>query len=207
MRRIFGAGFALSCVLVMTVAAVPSPDRAAFVSFARSFSDASRLQPALDPEIFVPAPQATAGIGPESIPHVAGVRNARLADDKDRFVAAADGAELGFSLASWLAAVGTIDAQPTDDGQVRLLMRFSSLLSGSKYSLFVRHPMPLGTFVALGDFAAAFDGSATMDVKAPLESGDAVVLVYHSDGRPHGASPGNLGLDAHIQLIWQAPSP
>jgi hypothetical protein len=46
-------------------------------------------------------------------------------------------------------------------------------------------------------------GKAVMTVIAPaiLTHDNAVLVVYHSDGKAHGKLRGNIGLDAHHQLI------
>jgi hypothetical protein len=38
-----------------------------------------------------------------------------------------------------------------------------------------------------------------------LTGANAVLLVYHSDGRTHGTSRGQLGVTAHHQLIAKVP--
>ena len=56
---------------------------------------------------------------------------------------------------------------------------------------------------ARNSFVAKADGTASVTVNAPeiLTSANAVLLVYHSDGKTYGTSRGDIGVTAHHQLI------
>jgi hypothetical protein len=78
------------------------------------------------------------------------------------------------------------------------------------YSLFENHfdQKPVG-FTPLdgagtdNDFVAGPDGRAvkTLTAPAPLTHDNAVLVVYHSDGKSHGTTRGMIGVDAHHQPI------
>jgi hypothetical protein len=90
---------------------------------------------------------------------------------------------------------------------------FSRLIPGGVYSLFVATFRPTGNTFApldgrgLHNFAALSDGTARASVYTPyhLAHANAVLLVYHSDGRAHGMSRGEPGVTAHHQLIARLP--
>lgn len=54
-----------------------------FVTHAEFFSAETHQVPPLDPQVFFALSSASAGLGPQGIRHVAGVRNARIADAGD----------------------------------------------------------------------------------------------------------------------------
>lgn len=82
------------------------------------------------------------------------------------------------------------------------------------YSLFENHfdqqPIdftPLDGSGSTNTLVAGKDGTAPVAVKVPdtLSHVNAVLLVYHSDNEAHGASRGEIGVDAHHQLIARFP--
>ena len=184
-----------------------------FVRHATFFSQETRRSPVIDPQIFVSDATAVEGVGPQSIEHAAGLRPARLDDPPDTVVYNAQGTKLGFALDRWFAAGGTADVVPRNGGD-RITCSFQKLIAFGVYSLFkIVFSSEGATFTPLeGDaaangFTARVDGSATVVVTAlqPLQSGNAIVLIYHSDGQTHGASRGQLGVTAHHELIARLP--
>jgi len=91
---------------------------------------------------------------------------------------------------------------------------FSGLIADGRYSLFENHFTDAGvSFTPLdGDassnsFTAASDGTAALQVTIPgaVTHAEAILLVFHSDGRDHGMQRGQIGIDAHHQLIVRVP--
>jgi len=79
-----------------------------------------------------------------------------------------------------------------------------------QYSLFENHfdqqPIVLTPLDGEGtdnNFVANAQGEAVATTVAPavLTRDNAVLLVYHSDGKVHGKARGDVGVDAHHQLI------
>jgi hypothetical protein len=103
---------------------------------------------------------------------------------------------------------------PAANGKVEISAQFGHLLPGGHYSLFENHfdQQPVG-FTPLdgagkaNDFVASADGSAKISVLAPqvLTHANAVLLVYHSDKTSHGDQRGDIGVNAHHQLIARIP--
>ncbi len=207
MRQLLRIAVSSAGVLLGSLAATPAvAPPTTFTSFAAFFSAAANLREPIDPQMFVAAPGAAAGIGPEHVPHVAGIRNVALNDDKTLMVRSSNGSELGLTVKNWLAAGGTVAVEPLGADRAHLVFDFNHILSGSRYSLFAMHRLPLGGFAPIGGDAGTFNASvgctARVEFNARLDPGDAIVLVYHSDGQSHGSVPGVLGLNAHIQLVW-----
>ena len=82
------------------------------------------------------------------------------------------------------------------------------------YSLFENHfdQKPIGFTPTDGtgktnNFIAKADGTATIAMTIPhMPTHDnAVLLVYHSDAKDHGAERGAIGVDAHHQIIVRIP--
>ncbi len=125
----------------------------------------------------------------------------------------AQGQALGFSLGQWLGASGAVTITPRGAGAT-LRVRLTGLVPNGVYSLFENHfdQQPVG-FTPLdgsgkrNSFTAKPDGSWTITVHAPqmLSSANAVLLVYHSDRQTHGVSRGEIGVNAHHQLIAKLP--
>jgi hypothetical protein len=181
-----------------------------FVTHAEFFSGETHQAPPLDPHVFVTESSAPGGVGPQGIRHVAGVRNARIADAGDLPIMNALDQPLGMSLGSWLGASGDVVLTPLSNGHEKVLVVLSHLKPGGHYSLFENHfdqkPVgftPLDGSGETSSFVADSTGSAVVTTVAPvpLTHDNAVLLVYHSDGRSHGQSRGNIGVDAHHQLI------
>ncbi len=181
------------------------------VTHAAFFSQESHQPQALDPQVFVQDSSAKAGTGPQNIGHVDGYRNALLTDPMDSPLFTAQGKRLeGFTLGSWLGARGEVTITPLKTRGAKVLVKFTGLRPRGVYSLFENHfdQKPIG-FTPLdgrgtkNSFVAKADGSASITVNAPemLTSANAVLLVYHSDGKTHGTSRGDIGVTAHHQLI------
>ena len=88
----------------------------AFMLHAVFFSHETHQPKPLDPQVFVADPAAKAGVGPQGIRHVAGFRPTFLADPPEAALFNADGSPLGFTLAAWLAAKGTVRITPEGSG-------------------------------------------------------------------------------------------
>jgi hypothetical protein len=212
-------GFGVAVVLALAgfarVARADAPAELPFVNAATAFSSAAQADRPIDPEVFVRETQAAPGTGPEHIEHVAGFRTARLDDEPQAPIFRADGVALDLSLGNWLAARGTLAIEAQPDGHDRVTVVFKNLVAFGEYSVFVEAAAPAGAPVcrpldgegSANSFTAHVDGSAALviDTPAQVNSGSAIVLVYHSDSREHGASRGQIGITAHEQLVARVP--
>ncbi|HEY0798383.1 MAG TPA: hypothetical protein VGD50_04490 [Candidatus Baltobacteraceae bacterium] len=210
---VLGTAFAVALAAVCSTARADAPAELPFVNAATAYSQAAKIDRAIDPQVFVHDSAATQGTGPERIEHLAGLRTARLDDDPETATYAADGSSLSLSLGHWLEARGTLSVTTEPDGHVRVATVFKHLVAFGEYSLFlatdhltdgtgVTTYRPLDGEGTANSFVAHVDGSAAIliDTSAALTDADSVVLVYHSDGREHGTSRGQIGLTAHEQL-------
>ncbi|WP_315811779.1 hypothetical protein [Bradyrhizobium sp. SZCCHNR2028] len=208
-------------VLLLASLAASGPSMAAdashltFVTHAAFFSAETKQPKSVDPHAFVADAAAPVAVGPQNISHVAGFRPAFI--DQDAMTVAisnAKGEAIGFTLGDWLAASGSVTLTPAAGGKVEIAMSFDHLKPGGHYSLFENHfdqkPVgftPLDGTATTNDFVASADGKAklTIMVPQPLTHDNAVLLVYHSDGAAHGAQRGDIGVNAHHQLIARIP--
>lgn len=183
-----------------------------FVMHAAFFSLETHQSQLVDPNVFVAASGAAAGMGPQDIIHVAGVRPALPTDDAASDARAADGRPLGFTLGTWFGARGTIVIDMSLPNSPRIRATFNGLQPGGMYSLFEPHfaasgiaVTPLDGFGTNNSFRADTQGRAdiTVTLRGALTHANAVVLVYHSDGVSHGSDRGRPGFDAHDQLIYR----
>lgn len=181
-----------------------------FDTHAAFFSDETRQASPLDPQVFVSNPNSPAATGPQGIKHIAGVRNALIADAPDLPITNANGQSLDMSLGAWLAAKGSVTLSPLPDGREKIIVTLSGLKPKGSYSLFENHfdQKPTGFTPLDGQgtdntFTAGANGEATVTTIAPaaLTHDNAVLVVYHSDGIEHGMTRGTIGIDAHHQLI------
>jgi hypothetical protein len=169
--------------------------------------------PLVDPLVFVPDPQAPGGAGAQGIHHAAGVTPFILEPANAPGVMPlrnADGVPIGQTVLGWLASTGKV-TYSCSDGRASLHSQLQDLKPGGTYSVFAIHGSggsasytPWGTGTS-NVFTAALTGMAdrTDRVDGCLDNGHrraGVAIVYDSDGRGHGTSIGNLGLNAHIQL-------
>jgi len=199
---------------VIGLLAVATAVTLTFVSHAAFFSTQANEVAALDPQVFVKDATSPAGVGPQDIQHDAGLRPALISDPPDSDLFNAQSAPLGLTLNQWFSASGTVDIVPLNANAQNVIVHFQGLSPHGVYSLFENRPDQLGSVYAPLDgvgtsnsFVADAGGSASMTflVTPPLTHGSAIVLVFHSDGSPHGMSPGGVGLDAHDQLILRLP--
>lgn len=217
-RTLLAIGLAAPAAAVLLpprARAQSSPVALAFELHAVFFSDETHQPKALDPQVFVADPAAKAGIGPQNIRHAAGYRPALLSDPHNLAAHNADGKPLGFTIGDWFAAKGQTQIARQPDGRALVACTFSSLLPHGVYSLFENHfdQKPIG-FTPLdgtgktNSFTADARGNAQVSLHAPqpLTHANAVLLVYHSDGRTHGMQRGPIGVTAHHQLIARIPA-
>jgi hypothetical protein len=180
-----------------------------------SFFSTETHQPlTIDPQVFVQAAAAPAGVGPQNIMHAAGFAPARLAAPADTPLFTADGKPLNVTLGRWLEAGGRAQVEALGGSGDRVTVSFTGLVPGGVYSLFaVTFATSGNTFTPLDgtgrstSSAALGTGTARATVMTPehLTHANAIVLVYHSDGQTHGMSRGAPGLTAHHQLIARLP--
>ena len=185
-----------------------------FVSHAVFFSTENKLVPPLDPQVFVKDAAAPAGAGPQSIDHDAGLRPALLSDAPDSALFSARSAPLGVTLRQWLGAQGTVEIVPLNANAQNVTVHFEGLSPYGVYSLFEnRYDQQATVFAPLDGVGTSNSfiadsgggGSLTLLVTPPLTHANAIVLVFHSDGQPHGMSRGGVGVNAHNQLIVRLP--
>lgn len=174
------------------------------------FSAESKQKVPLDPQVFVAQAGAQSDVGPQGIRHAAGLRNALVSDMHSLPITTATGMPLNISLGQWLLAKGDVLVDQVPDGREKITVVMSGLIAGGHYSLFENHfdQMPVG-FTPLdgkgvdNNFVADATGHAVFTTYSPtpLTHDNAVLVVFHSDGKHHGNSRGDIGLTAHHQLI------
>lgn len=187
-----------------------TPLRLEFVTHAAFFSAETKQPKVVDPHVFVKDAAAVAATGPQGIKHAAGIRPALVNEDPmTAMVFTAEDKPLGFSLGTWLGATGQVIITERD-GSPKTEATFTGLLPNGQYSVFENHfdQKPVGFTPADGtgqtnSFVAQPDGSAkfTMSLPHVPTHENAVLLVYHSDRQTHGTERGQIGVDAHHQLI------
>ncbi len=185
-----------------------------FVTHASFFSKETNQASTLDPQVFVRDVAAPAATGPQGIHHANGYRPLPLSDAPETKLYDARGKALGFTAGKWLGATGHVIITPDPKGGAEIVAKFRGLKPGGEYSLFENHfdtkPIsftPLDGKGTHNSFKAKRDGSASLKVHSPEvpTSANAVLLVYHSDGKTHGESRGEIGVTAHHQLIAKVP--
>jgi len=185
-----------------------------FVTHASFFSQETKQPDALDPQVFVRDPAAEPGVGPQGIKHAKGFRPLLLSDPPETQVNSATGKALGFTAGKWLGATGHVTITSDQKGGSEIVATFKGLKPGGTYSLFENHfdtkPISFTPLDGKGErnsFKAKRDGSASAKVRSPemLTGANAVLLVYHGDGKAHGTSRGDVGVTAHHQLIAKVP--
>jgi hypothetical protein len=185
-----------------------------FVSHAVFFSSETKQIPRLDPQVFVRDAAAPAGTGPQSIDHDAGLRPALFSDPGDALLFGAHAAPLGLTLKQWFAAQGTAEIVTLNANAQNVTVHFEGLSPYGVYSLFeIRYDQPATVFAPLDGVGTSNSfiadsgggGGLTVLVTPPLTHANAIVLVFHSDGQPHGMSRGGVGVNAHSQLIVRLP--
>ncbi|MCY0852894.1 hypothetical protein [Cupriavidus sp. D39] len=181
-----------------------------FETHAAFFSSETHQKPPLDPQVFVAAPGAPAALGPQNIKRSAGLRNALIMDAPSSPIMSASGQPLDMSLGAWLGAKGQVILTPQPDGREKVTVILSGLKPHGHYSLFENHfeQKPIG-FTPLdgngtdNDTVADAEGKAILSTVSPttITHDNAVLVVYHSDGKTHGKMRGEIGVNAHHQLI------
>ena len=181
-----------------------------FETHAAFFSKETRQKSPLDPQVFVAAPAATAATGPQGITHVSGLRTPLIADAPDLPLFNASGQPLKLALGKWLSPRGEVVLKPLPSGKERVIVILSGLTPRGQYSLFQNHfdqnPIgftPLDGSGTANSFVASDQGRAVVTAVSPnvLTHDNAVLVIYHSDGKTHGVSRGVIGVNAHHQLI------
>jgi hypothetical protein len=203
---------ALAAVIAMWAGGsfAASPRKMGFITHAAFFSAETKQPKVIDPQVFVHDGAAIEAVGPQGIKHVSGLRPAFIEQDaKTSMVFTADNKPLGFDLGTWLGATGSVTISD-EDGKPSLVATFAGLKPKGQYSLFENHfdqkPVGFTPMDGTGEansFAAQPDGTAkvSMTLTHVLTQANAVLLVYHSDDRAHGLDKGQIGIDAHHQLI------
>lgn len=221
MSNLFPAVFMLPTALVIAVLSGSAlPVTAAglrtprFESHGAFFSEETHQPVAIDPQVFVQTRGAAAGAGPQNIAHAVGLAPAPLSGPAATSLFTAEGKPLNVTLGRWLGAGGTAEVEAVGGSADRVTVSLSGLIPGGTYSLFAVTFQPSGnTFVPLdgtghsASFVALGTGTAraTVLAQARLTHANAVLLVYHSDGRVHGMSRGAPGVTAQHQLIARLP--
>ena len=165
---------------------------------------------AIDPMTFVSKPGTPAGVGPLSIRHVAGVTPAMKASPPTAPLMGADGKALGITLGPWEQATGTV-VFTCKGSELQAASKLKGLIPSATYSTFVVHTSKDGPkrFTPWGDpagttnnFTASATGTASpTNTVHGCSSADVIIIIWHSDARTHGKSPGQIGVDWHTTLI------
>jgi hypothetical protein len=122
----------------------------------------------------------------------------------------AQGKPLGFTLAQWFGARGRAVLSPLPGGGTMMVYSMTGLVPGGVYSFFENHFSSDGvTFTPLdgsadhNTFTATSSGAAngSISIPAAVTHSEGILLVYHSDAVAHGADRGQIGVNAHHQLI------
>jgi len=193
--------------------AAPSANTHGFVTHAAFFSLESKQANLLDPQAFLADPTAGAGPGPQGIVHSAGFRPAYGVDDPTAPVVNALGHPLGFDLGQWFGARGSVALAPLGSN-TEAAFTFVGLVPDGRYSLFENHFSENGvTFTPLdgtattNSFTASRGGTAKLQASIPgaVTHAEGLLLVYHSDAQDHGMLRGEIGVNAHHQLIMRLP--
>lgn len=216
---LFGAVASISAALTLGACGSSSSPAiavpAAYQLHMEFFSHESGLATVIDPQMFVASPTTPAGIGPQMIAHVAGVMPVPHDDPPGTSLLAADATPLHVTLGAWEKATGTV-ALSCSNGVEAGMSRFTGLLPHSLYSVFVVHlnVNGPGRFTPFGNpvgndnsFTSSSTGAAmtTDHVNGCLDHQEAVVVIWHSDDKTHGATPGVLGVTWHNSVITQVP--
>lgn len=190
-----------------------TPTELPFQTHAAFFSAEVHLPDTLDPQVFVADAASPAAVGPQGIRHVAGVRNARLTDSPSTPLYNAQHRPMHMTLGQWLGAKGVVSLDP-QDGHEHVSIELTGLVPNGLYSLFENHfdQSPIGFTPLDGNaqhntFRADKTGHASVQLDTPdlMTHDNAVLLVYHADGRSWGMQRGMLGVAAQHQLIARLP--
>ncbi len=205
-------GLAIGAAMLLSTSGAFASDalKMNFATHASFFSAETKQPQPIDPQVFVHDTGAAEAVGPQGIKHLAGLRPARIDQDtKTTPVFTALDKPLGFDLGAWLGATGSL-VVADDGGKITLAASFAGLQPNGHYSLFENHfdQKPIGFTPMDGtgltnSFVAGPDGSAkvSMTLTHVPTHDNAVLLVYHSDGEAHGLERGQIGVEAHHELI------
>lgn len=181
-----------------------------FETHAAFFSKETGQNTPLDPQVFVEQEGAPAATGPQGIKRSAGLRNALVADAPTLPLMNAIGQPMNLTAGAWFGAHGQAILTSQPDGREKVTVVLHGLKPNGHYSLFENHfnEKPIG-FTPLdgrgqdNNLAADAEGNAVLTTiaPAPLTHDNAVLVVYHSDGKSHGKLRGDIGVTAHHQLI------
>ena len=133
------------------------------------------------------------------------------------------GKSLGFTLQQWLEASG-IGIYSVDGENADMTLSFKKLVPNGVYTVWCSRitfpPNPKISDAPCGkedgsenSFTADEKGNGDFNLKlkalevSTKETASAIALAYHSDGQTHGASPGDFGLNSHVQLFFLLPAP
>ena len=133
------------------------------------------------------------------------------------------GKSLGITLGEWLSATGT-GRYVTDGTSAELNLAFAKLVRNGVYTVWCsRLTFPPNAAVldapcgkadgSENSFRADASGNGSFGLKLPdlpdssQETATVIALAYHSDGKSHGADPGDFGLNSHVQIISMIPPP
>lgn len=202
--------FPIAALSDSAAAAEPALDLVMETHAAFFSAETSQPEP-LDPQVFLRDANAAATTGPQNIRHVAGFRPALMSEPRRTPLFDAQGKPLGLSLGKWLGARGKVHVAAD---RRTVTVRLSGLRPGGTYSLFENHfdRQPIGFTPLDGSgrtntFIASMDGKAAAKIHVPaaVTHANAILLVYHSDRQAHGDSRGEIGVNAHHQLIARIP--
>lgn len=134
-----------------------------------------------------------------------------------------EGKPLGFTLEKWLSA-GGIGIYTVNGENAELELSLKKLVPNGVYTVWCSRitfpPEPKTEGVPCGaedgsqnSFNADAQGNGAFSLKmkklpdSTKETSSAIAVHYHSDGKTYGASPGDFGVNAHVQLFYMIPVP
>ena len=133
------------------------------------------------------------------------------------------GKPLGFTLEKWLGARG-IGIYSVDGDNAGLDLSFKNLVPNGAYTVWCsRITLPPNDNIVDSPcgaedgsenmFSADAKGNGALSIKlkklepSTKEETSLIALAYHSDGKTYGASPGDFGLNSHVQIFFMMPAP
>ena len=133
------------------------------------------------------------------------------------------GKSLGFTLSQWLSASG-IGIYSVDGDDAEMQLSLQKLVPNGVYSVWCsRIKLPPDPSIedkpcgaedgSQNTFKADSGGNGIIDLKlktlpeSTKETVSALAIAYHSDGKTYGASPGDFGVNSHVQLLFMMPAP
>ena len=196
-------------------AVAASTGTAAYQLHMSFFSHESGLKGVIDPQVFVRKAGVPRAVGPQMIPHAAGLSPAPQDAAAGSSLHGATGASLGITLGEWERARGSLRISCANSRST-VHSTLTGLIPRGVYSVFVVHLKvngpgrftPLGNIAGTdNNFVASPSGTAAPNdtVSGCLTKSDAVVVIWHSDGKTHGTTPGMLGVTWHNSVITPVP--